>query len=66
MDKVTENQEEIQKHESELKYPDHFDNKQQLFSFISQNKIIVDEVRCENCRKSYTLREKRSIVDGYI
>ena len=66
MDKVTENKEEIQIHESELNYPDYFDNKQELFNFILQDKIIMDEERCENCRKSRTIREKRWIVDGYI
>ena len=64
MDEETENKEEI--HESKLNYPDYFDSKQELFNFMLQNKIIMDEVRCENCRKLCTIREKRSIVDDYI
>ena len=64
MDEETENKEEI--HESKLNNPDYFDSKQELFNFMLQNKIIMDEVRCENCRKSCTIREERSIVDGCI
>ena len=46
----------MQKHESELNYPDYFDNKQDFFNFMLQNKIIMNEVRFENNRKLYTIR----------